>query len=245
MRNRPLLEICVETLEAALAAERGGADRIELCEDLAVGGVTPNLELMRAARSQIRIPIFAMIRPRGGDFLYSVEEFEEMIRDLASARNCGMDGAVFGLLDPDRLVDIDRTRELVELARPLPATFHRAFDEMPDQRAALESVMASGAARILTCGGKGNAEEGSAVIAELVEAAGSRIEIVAGGGINAANLEGVLQRSHAREIHSGLSSTLPYPRADHSAFEVEIRKMAAILENIPANQLAQAHKIEQ
>jgi len=230
MRNRPLLEICVETLEAALAAERGGADRIELCEDLAVGGVTPNLELMCAARSQIHIPIFAMIRPRGGDFLYSVEEFEEMVHDLASARNCGMDGVVFGLLDADRLVDIDRTRELVALARPLPATFHRAFDEMPDPHAALESVMASGAARILTCGGKGNAEEGSAVIAELVEAAGSRIEIVAGGGINAANLESVLQHSHAREIHSGLSSTLPYPRADHSAFEVEIRKMAAILE---------------
>src|SRR5260370_4540052 len=199
MRNRPLLEICVETLEAALAAERGGADRIELCEDLAVGGVTPNLELMRAARSQIHIPIFAMIRPRGGDFLYSVEEFDEMIRDLASARNCGMDGAVFGLLDADRLVDIDRTRELVELARPLPATFHRAFDEMPDPRAALESVMASGAARILTCGGKGNAEEGSAVIAELAEAAGDGIGIVAAGGINGAAPQSGIQGSPAPE----------------------------------------------
>jgi len=229
MRNRPLLEICVETLEAALAAERAGAGRVELCENLRAGGVTPGADLMRAARAQIHIPIFAMIRPRAGDFFYSAAEFEEMIRDLELARNCGMDGVVFGLLNAERLVDVERTRELVELARPLPATFHRAFDEAPDLRAALESVIASGAARILTCGGKGNAEEGSAAIAELVKAAGSRLEIVAGGGINAANLEDVLQRSHAREIHSGLSSTLPYPRADHSAFEAEMRNMAAIL----------------
>ncbi len=229
MRNRPLLEICVETLEAALAAERAGAGRVELCENLRAGGVTPGADLMRAARAQIHIPIFAMIRPRAGDFFYSAAEFEEMIRDLELARNCGMDGVVFGLLNAERLVDVERTRELVKLARPLPATFHRAFDEAPDLRAALESVIASGAARILTCGGKGNAEEGSAAIAELVKAAGSRLEIVAGGGINAANLEDVLQRSHAREIHSGLSSTLPYPRADHSAFEAEMRNMAAIL----------------
>ena len=229
MRNLPLLEICVETLAAALAAERGGADRIELCENLSVGGVTPSCELMRAARAQIHIPIFAMIRPRGGDFLYSAVEFEEMVRDLALAGNCGMDGVVIGLLNSDWLVDIERTHELVEVARPLPATFHRAFDETPDMYAALESVIASGAARILTCGGKVNAEEGSATIARLVKAAGSRIEIIAGGGINAANIEGVLQRSHAREIHSGLSSSLPYPRADHSAFETEIRKMAEVL----------------
>jgi copper homeostasis protein len=229
MRNRPLLEICVETLAAALAAERGGADRIELCEKLSVGGVTPSAELMRVARAQIHIPIFAMIRPRAGDFFYSAAEFEEMVRDLAWIRNCGMDGVVFGLLHADRLVNIERTRALVELARPLPVTFHRAFDETPDLRAALESVMACGAARILTCGGKENAEEGSAVIAGLVQAAGSRIEIVAGGGINAANLGGVLRRARAREIHSGLSSTLPYPRADHSVFETEVRKMAAIL----------------
>jgi copper homeostasis protein len=229
MRNRPVLEICVETLAAALAAERGGADRIELCENLSVGGVTPNVELLRAARAQIRIPIFAMIRPRGGDFLYGAAEFEEMVRDLALARGCGMDGVVFGLLNAASLVDIERTRELVELARPLPVTFHRAFDETPDLCAALESVIASGASRILTCGGKENAEEGSAAIAELVKATGNRIEIVAGGGINAANLEGVLQRSHAREFHSGLSSSLPCPRADYSAFEAEIRKMAEVL----------------
>jgi copper homeostasis protein len=229
MRNRPLLEICVETLAAALAAERGGADRIELCENLSVGGVTPSCELMRAARAQIHIPIFAMIRPRGGDFLYSGVEFKEMIRALALARDCGMDGVVFGVLNADGAVDIERTRELVELARPLPATFHRAFDETPDLHAALESAIASGAERILTCGCKANAQEGSATIADLVKAVGRRIQIVAGGGINAANLEGVLRRSQAREFHSGLSSSLPYPRADYSAFEAEVRKMAEVL----------------
>ena len=102
MNNRPLLEICVETLAAALAAERGGADRIELCEDLSVGGVTPSVELMCAARAQIHIPIFAMIRPRGGDFSYSEEEFGAMIRALATVKESGLDGAVFGLLDADR-----------------------------------------------------------------------------------------------------------------------------------------------
>ena len=229
MNNRPLLEICVETLAATLAADRGGADRIELCENLSAGGVTPSIELMRAARAQIHTPIFAMIRPRRGDFSYTAAEFQQMVADLAAARNCGMDGVVIGLLNADRLVDIERTRELVELARPLPVSFHRAFDETPNLRAALESVIASGAARILTCGGEGNADEGCVVVAQLVKAAGSRIEIVAGGGINAANLESVLQRSHAREIHSGLSSTLPYPRADYSAFEAEIRKMAEVL----------------
>jgi len=232
MKNRPLLEICVETLEAAMAAERGAADRIELCENLRAGGVTPSADLMRAARAQVHIPIFAMIRPRGGDFFYTAEEVERMRNDIFKAKECEMNGVVFGLLHPDQLVDTERTHKLVEMARPLPATFHRAFDETPDLRAAIESVIASGAARILTCGGNGNAEKGSVVIAELVEAAGSRIEIVAGGGINAANLEDVLQRSNAREIHSGLSSTLPYPRTDHSAFEAEVRKMAAILEKL-------------
>jgi copper homeostasis protein len=229
MNNRPLLEICVETLVAALAAERGGADRIELCENLRLGGITPSAELMRATRAQIHIPIFAMIRPRGGDFFYSAEEFARMVRDLALARNCGMDGVVFGLLNADRSVDIERTRALVELARPLPATFHRAFDEVPEMRAALDNVIASGAARILTSGGKPSAEHGTATIAELVKAAGSRIEILAGGGINAVNLETVLQSSQAREFHSGLSSGLPFPRADYSEFEAEIRRMAEAL----------------
>ena len=238
MQKYPVLEICVESLDAAIAAERGGADRIELCENLRVGGVTPAVKLMRAVRSQIHIPIFAMIRPRGGNFCYTAAEFDEMVRGVVSAENCGMDGVVLGLLKADRIVDIERTRKLVELARPIPVTFHRAFDEAADLPAALEHVIASGAARILTSGGKADAEQGSAIIAELVKASGRRIEIVAGGGLNAANIEGVLRRSHAREFHSGLSSTLPYPRAAHSAFEAEIRRMVEVLKKTPTNCVA-------
>jgi copper homeostasis protein len=234
MKNRPLLEICVETLAEALAAERGGADRIELCEDLAVGGVTPNVRLMRAARSQIHIAIFAMVRPRGGNFFYTADEVERMRSEILVAKECGMDGVVFGLLNADRLVDIDRTRELVEVARPLPATFHRAFDETTDLQTALECVIASGAARILTSGGMPGAVQGVSTISKLVAAAGKRIGILAGGGINPANLERVLQGARAREFHSGLSSTLPYPRTNYSAFEVEVRKLAEVLKKCPA-----------
>src|SRR5258708_8381882 len=149
MNNRPLVEICVETLAAALAAERGGADRIELCENLRVGGGTPSVELMRAARQQIQIPIFAMIRPRGGDFFYSEEEFDAMIRELATVKESGMNGAVFGLLDADRQGDVRRTRTLVEMARPLPVTFHPAFDETPSLMQALGDVIRTGAPRLL------------------------------------------------------------------------------------------------
>jgi copper homeostasis protein len=234
MQKYPLLEICVETLEAALAAARGGADRIELCENLAIGGVTPSAELMRAVRAKIHIAIFAMIRPRGGDFFYSAEEFAGLARDVSQARNCGMDGVVFGLLRADRRVDIERTRELVELARPLPVTFHRAFDGAPDLRAALEDVVASGAARILTSGGMPSAQQGVGTISELVAAAGKRIGILAGGGINAANLEQVLQGTRAREFHSGLSSTLPYPRTDYAAFDAEVGKLVEVLKKYPS-----------
>jgi len=227
MKNRPLLEICVETLAAALAAERGGADRIELCEDLSVGGVTPSAELMRAARAQIHVPIFTMIRPRGGDFFYSEEEFGAMIRALATVKESGMDGAVFGLLDADRRVDVRRTRTLVEMARPLPVTFHRAFDETANLMQALGEVIGTGASRILTSGGEASVEEGIATIAELVDASHGRIAIMPGGGISAGNIERVL-RTGAREFHSGLSTVLPTPVTDLVAFQSEVCKLAEL-----------------
>jgi copper homeostasis protein len=229
MTKRSLLEICVETLDAALAAARGGADRIELCEELCVGGVTPSAELMRAVRAKVELPVFAMIRPRGGDFLYSESEFEQMVQAVATVKSCGLNGAVLGILDTGRRVDAERTRTLVERARPLPVTFHRAFDEAPDLLQALEQVIASGARRILTSGGKPNAESGSAMISELVKRAGVRIEILAGGGINPANLACLAQNSGAREFHSGLSSALPYPQTDSAAFEAEVRKLSEVL----------------
>jgi copper homeostasis protein len=233
MKKHPLLEICVETLEAAVAAERGGADRIELCEHLLVGGVTPGADLIRAARSQVQLPIFAMIRPRAGDFCYSTREYAVMIQAIATAKQHGMDGVVLGLLHADRRVDIKRTRELVELARPLPVTFHRAFDDTSNLPQALEEVIAAGAARILTAGGKASAEDGSGAIAGLVNAARNRIGILPGGGISSVNIERVLQCTRAREFHSGLSSVKPFPQTDHVAFEAEVRRLAEALRRHP------------
>ena len=226
MSDSYILEICVETLEAALAAERGGAYRIELCAELAVGGTTPSPELMQGVRKKIGIPIFTMIRPRGGDFVYSEAEFASMQRDIAAAKQLGVDGLVLGLLKSDRRVDTQRTRELVKLARPLPVTFHRAFDEAADLTSALEEVIQTGAARILTSGGAATALEGAAMLAQLVTLARNRITIVSGGGINATNILQIAERTRASEFHSGLSSSLPRPVTDYTAFEDNVRELA-------------------
>jgi copper homeostasis protein len=226
MNRKCLLEISVETLEGALAAERGGADRIELCADLSLGGVTPGADLLRAVRAQVRIPIFSMVRPRAGDFVYSTAEFTEMKRAIADAKESGMDGVVLGVLTKNHRIDIERTRELVELAKPLSVTYHRAFDEIADLRQALEEVIQSGAKRILTSGGAKSALEGAAVLAELIAAGGKRIVIVPGAGISAANIRQIAQRTRAREFHSGLSAVLPYGSKDYTKFEEEVRKLS-------------------
>ncbi len=226
MNRKCLLEISVETLEGALAAERGGADRIELCGELSLGGVTPDTNLLRAVRAQVRIPIFSMVRPRAGDFVYSTAEFTEMKRAIADAKESGMDGVVLGVLTKNHRVDIERTRELVEIAKPLPVTYHRAFDEAADLHQALEDVIQTRAARILTSGGANSALEGTAVLGKLIEAAGERIVIVPGAGISSLNIEQVAQRTKAREFHSGLSTVLPYGSCEYKKFEEEVRKLA-------------------
>jgi copper homeostasis protein len=226
MNQKFLLEISVETLEAALAAERGGADRIELCGDLSLGGVTPGAELVRTVRAQVRIPIFSMIRPRAGDFAYSAAEFAAMKRSTVGAKESGMDGVVLGVLTRDHRVDVERTRGLVELAKPLPVTFHRAFDESADLRQALEDVVQSGAKRILTSGGAKSAPKGAALLAELVEAAGERIVIVPGAGINGANIVEVARQTRAREFHFGLSTALPYGSREYKKFEEEVGNLS-------------------
>jgi copper homeostasis protein len=232
MNRKPLLEISVEPLEAALAAERGGADRIELCGNLSVGGITPDGELLRAVRAQVHIPIFSMVRPRSADFVYSGAEFAEMKRAISAAKESGMDGVVLGILTEKRRVDSDRTRQLVEFAKPLPVTYHRAFDEVADLHQALEDVIQSGAKRILTSGGSKSALDGGAVLARLVEAAGDRVVIVPGAGISALNIEQVARQTGAREFHSGLSSFLLYGSRDYKRFEEEVRKVAEQLGRI-------------
>ncbi len=225
----PLLEIAVDTLQAAVAAERGGADRLELCGDLSVGGVTPDAALLHVVREQIQIPVFVMIRPRAGDFVYSVAEFEEMKASVERAKIAGADGLVLGILKPDKFVDIRRTGELVSLAKPLPVTFHRAFDESANLSQALLDVGETGATRILTSGGAASALEGAENIASLVDAAVERITIIPGAGINADNVLQVAAATRAREFHSGLSSALPYPRTDYAAFERGVRELVARL----------------
>jgi copper homeostasis protein len=224
-----LLEIAVDTVEAAMAAERGGADRVELCGDLSVGGVTPDAALLRAVRKQIYIPVFVMIRPRAGDFVYSAAEFEEMKASIVTAKGLGADGLVLGILKRDKSVDIHRTGELVSLGKPLPVTFHRAFDETADLSRALDDVVQTGAERILTSGGAPSALKGAENIASIVDAVAERITIMPGAGINADNILQVAAVTRAREFHSGLSGALPYPRTDYVALERGVRELVAKL----------------
>jgi len=234
MTRKYLLEISVDGIDKAVAAERGGSDRIELCADLSVGGLTPSKELLRSARERVHIPIYSMIRPRAGDFVYSDSEFAEMRHSVAVAAECGMDGVVLGILRKNRRIDMTRTRRLVDLARPLPVTFHRAFDETPDFARALEEVIQTGAARILTSAGAKTALQGAAKLAELAAAARDRILVLPGAGITASNLAEVVQKTGAVEFHSGLGTVLPYSSRDFAAFESEVRKLSERLKSLDA-----------
>jgi copper homeostasis protein len=227
-----LLEIAVDTVEAAVVAERGGADRVELCGDLSVGGVTPDAAALLAVRERIQIPVFVMIRPRAGNFVYSAAEFEEMKASIVTAKDLGADGLVLGILKADNSVDIRRTGELVSLAKPLPVTFHRAFDDCADLMRALVDVVQTGASAILTSGGAASALEGAENIASLIDAAAERITIIPGAGVNAENVLQVATRTRAWEFHSGLSSALPYPHAEYVVFERGVCELVAKLRSI-------------
>jgi copper homeostasis protein len=206
-----VLEICVDSVESAIAAERGGAQRVELCADLAEGGITPSAGLIALVRRRISIDLFVMIRPRGGDFYYTDQEFEVMREDIRQARAGGADGIILGLLDERALVDIARTRTLVELAGPLPVTFHRAIDMTPDPHAALEHVIATGAHRVLTSGGAPKVTRALSTVARMIEAAQDRIIIMAGGGISPTTVQSVAEGTGAREFHASLRTALPSP----------------------------------
>jgi copper homeostasis protein len=199
---RVLLECVVETADAAAEAERAGANRLELCARLEVGGVTPPDDVVDAVVSRIAIPVFVMVRPRGGDFVYSAAEHAQMLADAARLRRRGAHGLVFGALRSDRRIDVDRTRAVVGAAGDLPVTFHRAFDEVEDQAAALEEIFDAGARRVLTSGGAASAIEGADRLAELVRQAGTRLTVLAGGGVRARNAVELIARTGAREVHA-------------------------------------------
>jgi copper homeostasis protein len=196
--------VCVETVAAAVAAEQGGAHRVELCSNLAVEGVTPSLELVEQVRRRISIPLHVLIRPRAGDFRYTAPEFELMKSEIAHLRQMGVSGVVLGVLNAGNQVDVLRTRELVKRARPLAVTFHRAFDESADLPAALDQVIQTGADRILTSGGARNAQEGSPMLSDLVKMAAGRVGILACGTIRETNVRKIIEATGVREVHASL-----------------------------------------
>lgn len=197
-----IIEAAVESLDAALAAAAGGADRIELCADLAHGGTTPDLALLRAVRSRLQTPVVVLIRPRPGDFCYSAAEHRVMLEQIRAATRAGAAGIVTGALSAQQDIDQIRIAELFAAARPLPVTFHRAFDEcLPRLSAALEVLVALGANRVLTSGGAKTAVEGVEQLRQLVLQARGRLSILAGGGINAENAARLVQGSGVREVH--------------------------------------------
>jgi copper homeostasis protein len=199
-----LIEAAVETLDSALAAERAGADRIELCDNLSVGGTTPSAGLIAAVAERTRLPVFVLIRPRAGEFVYSDDEFDQMIRDIELTGRMGIAGIVTGALTADGRVDVDQTRVLVKAAEGLPVTFHRAIDSAVNLPAALEETIEAGASRALTSGGAATAVDGVDLIARLVGQAGNRVTIVAGGGIREHNVRDVIARTGVREVHARL-----------------------------------------
>jgi copper homeostasis protein len=197
-----LLEACLDSVELAVAAEEGGARRIELCEHLEVGGTTPTEDLIEATVAAVTIPVFAIIRPRGGDFLYSPAERDRMKHDAEMARRAGAAGVVVGMLKPDDTVDEPRTREVVDAAGGLPATFHLAFERVPRQHDALEALMRIGIARVLTKGGHRTALEGADSLRALVDHARDRIIVMAGGNVRETNVAEIVRRSGVTEVHS-------------------------------------------
>ena len=198
---RPLVEICVDSVESACIAESAGAGRIELCSALSEGGVTPSAGLIESVLRNVSIPVNVLIRPRGGDFLYSDTEFSVMRRDIDVAGEAGAHGIVTGILNRDGTVDTERTGLLAEYASPMSVTFHRAFDLCRDAAKSLDDIIATGAARLLTSGQARTATDGAKTIMALVAQAGSAIIIMPGGGIDEYNISVLASMTGAREFH--------------------------------------------
>ena len=201
MVDRPIIEICLESVESVIAAEKGGADRVELCSDLFEGGLTPTIGTVKTALKKSNIKINAMIRPRGGDFCYSDEEFEVMKEDIKAFKETGINGIVFGILTPEGDVDVKRSKEIIELARPLAVTFHRAFDMTRDPYKSFEELIELGVDRVLTSGQEATVPEGADLLEELVQIAGDRIIVMPGCGITERNFPKLRDKIKAKEYH--------------------------------------------
>ncbi|MEQ1605133.1 MAG: copper homeostasis protein CutC [Pyrinomonadaceae bacterium] len=195
------VEICVDSVESAVAAQAGGAHRVELCDNLMEGGTTPSFGSIEVARRLLNIKLHVIIRPRGGDFLYSDIEFQIMKRDIEAAKGLGVDGVVIGLLDREGNIDVPRTAELVQLARPMSITFHRAFDVCADPLKAINQLAEIGVDRILTSGQEATAVEGLDMLANCVKHAAGRISIIACGNLNERNIAKVIAATGVSEVH--------------------------------------------
>jgi len=217
------LEIVCANIESVIAACNGGADRIELCDNLSEGGVTPSFVMIKLTKEKFSGPLHVMIRPRGGNFIYSDDEFEIMKHDIGVCKHLKVEGIVLGILNASGRVDVARTKELVELAKPLSVTFHRAFDATNDPFTALQDILDCGCRHILTSGQQPTAMEGSELISELIKRADSRIIIMPGGGVRSANIQDLV-KTGAHELHSSALSG-----NQKVAEELEIQKMKSLL----------------
>ena len=231
--SKVLIEACVDSVVSAVAAERGGAGRLELCDNLHDGGTTPSAGMITAVKAAVRIPVFVIVRPRGGGFVYAEHELGVMRLDIEASRMLGADGVVVGVLTPRNTVDEEQLRPLMDAAGDLPVTFHRAFDLVRDQAQGLEALMRLGVTRVLTSGGAPTAIEGASSIAALVRRAAGQLTIMAGGGVREETVQELVHRAGVREVHvrgtrvarslehgdmDGLRLRKPFPD-DESAWE--------------------------
>jgi copper homeostasis protein len=207
--NNPLIEVCVEGIDGLLAAQEAGADRVELCASLVEGGITPSLGTVREALRLSRIPFHVIVRPRGGDFLYSPAEFASMVADVAALRELGVAGVVVGCLTADGGIDEPRMRALVEAAGPLNVTCHRAFDMTRDPNAALEALVRAGVGRVLTSGQRDTAMEGIGLLAALVKQAAGRIVILGCGALGPRDIGAVRAGAGLTEMHFAALKDVP------------------------------------
>lgn len=234
------IEVCAASVQSALTAQLAGANRVELCSGLELGGITPSASTIEKTREILDIEVYVLIRPRPGDFFYSSLEFDKIKRDILFCKKIEtkdgkkVDGIVVGILHQDGQVDVERTKELVELAAPMKVTFHRAFDRAVDPFLSLEKVIETGAHRILTSGQFADAFEGQFLLKELVEKAAGRISIMPGAGVNAQNILELAKTTQAKEFHlSGKSNnkskmTFENPNFDFSEndfFETDLKKI--------------------
>ncbi|WP_243473139.1 copper homeostasis protein CutC [Winogradskyella sp. MH6] len=227
------LEICANSYQSAKNAQEAGAHRIELCQELSVGGITSSFGLLKKVIEELDVPVFVMIRPRSGNFVYSDDEFQIMKTDIRLCKDLGCKGIVSGVLKPDNTLDEERTKILIDLAKPLSFTFHRAFDEVKNPKEALLQLIELSANRVLTSGQKATAEEGLELLKELNVLAENRITILAGGGITSKNVN-LFKEAGLTEIHASASST---KKEDDGMFSVPITfsdpmKIKAILDEI-------------